>query len=36
MNFIPQIIIHPLSMQFMERFAFFLLSWILQLAIFQI
>ena len=35
-NFIPQIIIHPRNMQFMERFTLLLLSCILQLAIFQI
>ena len=33
---VPQIIIHPLNMQFMERLAFLLLSWILQPAISQI
>ena len=35
-NSISQIIIHPKNMQFMERLVFFLLSWVLQLAIFQI
>ena len=35
MNSISQIIIHPKNMQLMERLAF-LLSWVLQLAIFQI
>ena len=36
MNSIPQIIIHPKNMQFMEHLAFILLPWILQLAIFEI
>ena len=35
-NFISQIIIHPKHMHFMERLAFFLLSCILKVAIFQI
>ena len=35
-NSISQIIIQPKNMQFVERLTFFLLSWILQPAIFQI
>ena len=35
-NSISQIIIHPKNMQVMEHLVFFLLSWVLQLAIFQI
>ena len=35
-NSIPNIVIHPKNLQFMERLAFLFLSQILQLAIFQI